>query len=71
MDELAYCSWCGSLTNPANHECAPSVWSEPVFLWEVVVGGQHGIVCKMQTDPPNRFQRWMYKALLGWQVNVL
>jgi len=71
MNDLAFCSWCGAMSNPANHECAPTAWTEPVYLWEVEVGGPLGIVCKMQTDPPNRLQRFMYKALLGWQVNLL
>lgn len=76
---MAVCSYCGELCEPAHHECggvlpvepAPAFFNEPVYLWEIEVGGQRGIVCRMETKAPNKFQRWMYKALLGWQVNLL
>lgn len=49
----------------------PTLLSEPVYLWEIVIGGRLGVVCRMETKPPNKFQRWMYKILLGWEVNSL
>jgi hypothetical protein len=71
MDELAICSYCGEMCNPMHHECGPVGFNEPQYQWEIEIGGQMGIVCKMQSPPPSRFQRFVYRTLLGWKVNIL
>ncbi len=81
MNDMAICSYCGELCEPVVHTCpgdkvfdstpADAVFKEPVYRWEIIIGGHMGIMCKFETDPPNRLQTFMYKFLLGWIVKVL
>jgi hypothetical protein len=73
MDGVLICEFCGGMvTNPTMpHKCGGGpVFVEPTYQWEVIIGDEQGIVCKFVTMPPNRFQRFMYKFLLDWKVNV-
>ena len=72
MNELAVCSYCGEVTNPAHHECGgTTIYPIPIYMWKITIGGPKGIMIKMETKAPNRFQRWMYKFLLDWEINLL
>ena len=75
MDEIAFCEYCGEMCNPTHHECGgnPEIitFEPPDLKWQIEVGGKRGVAVAMETKPPNRFQRFMYKILLGWNIRIL
>lgn len=71
MTPMTVCSYCGAVCDPLHHECGPVGIAQTIYTWEISIGGSRGIVCKMETRAPNRFQRWMYKVLLGWEIRKL
>ncbi len=74
MDGVGICELCGSmLSDPKGHICDHQVlgYKQPVFKWEIRVGGERGVGVSMETEPPNIVQRFMYKLLLGWEIKLL
>ena len=75
MDKMVVCTYCNEVCDPMHHECGetPQAWGfvPPVYKWQIQVGGERGVQVAMETEPPNRLQRFMYKLLLGWEINLL